>query len=472
MAIQKTILWYDLETYGLSPRVDRIAQAAMIRTNLSLEIIDEPILLYGKLSPDYLPSPESCMITGLTPLDINGREDSLSEYELIKRINDEFLVPGTVGVGYNSMNFDDECIRSTLYRNLFDPYERENFKMRSRWDIINLVRATRDLRPEGMVFEKRNDETGFVSFRLTDLTEENNIEQVGAHDALVDVYATINVARMIKEKQPNLFSWAFTNRTKVDIWRLLDVERHTPMLHTSALYASENGNTHPIIPLWRNREKSNDIWCFDLTKEIPDSLEEVEDMKEAGFVRVMTNKCPFIAPLSVLNHKVEERLGFRKKDIEEKAKALVRDKRFLFDLSPLFTNTTYQDEEKDPDFTIYERFLSQSDKERLNKIRELPPERKLKDGDYNFDDPKYYKLLWRMVGRNWPDVFDEEEKQKWKNFCASRLINPPSKYQRTMELYMRECDEILESIERTPQEKIIAKKLKDYGLLLSREVLD
>ena len=471
MALEKTILWYDLETYGLSPRVDRIAQVAMIRTDLSLEIVSDPILLYGRLSPDYLPSPESCLVTGLTPLDINEKKESLSEYDLIKRVNDEFLVPGTIGVGYNNIGFDDECIRSTLYRNLFDPYERENFKMRSRWDIINLVRATRDLRPEGMVFEKKNPDTGFVSFRLTDLTEENNIEQEGAHDALVDVIATINVARMIKEKQPKLYAWAFNNRTKVDVWRLLDVERHTPMLHTSALYASENGNTHPVIPLWRNKEKSNDIWCFDLTKEIPESLEGMENLRDAGFVRVQSNKCPFIAPMNVLNKKVEERIGFTKAGMEEKARMIVKDHRYLFDLSPLFQSNEFVDEESDPDYTIYGKFLSKNDRDRLDKIRALPPERKLKDGDYNFDDPKYYKLLWRLVGRNWPEVFDEEERRKWKNFCASRLINPPSKHQKTLELYMRECSEIIDSLERDAKDKLIAKKLMDYGHLLEKEIL-
>ena len=129
------------------------------------------------------------------------------------------------------------------------------------------------------------------------------------------------------------------------------------------------------------------------------------------------------------------------------------------------------DEESDPDYTIYGKFLSKNDRDRLDKIRALPPERKLKDGDYNFDDPKYYKLLWRLVGRNWPEVFDEEERRKWKNFCASRLINPPSKHQKTLELYMRECSEIIDSLERDAKDKLIAKKLMDYGHLLEKEIL-
>ena len=196
MNYAKSILWYDLETFGLNPHVDRIAQAAFIRTDLELNIIEEPQILYAKLTDDYLPNPESVIITGITPQFVN--EHGIDEYDFIRRINDMFMVPGTVGAGFNSINFDDECIRTTLYRNLFDPYQREYKEGRSRWDIMNLVRATKDLRPDGIEFSKKNPETGYTSFKLTDLTEENHIEQEGAHDALVDVRATIEVAKLIK----------------------------------------------------------------------------------------------------------------------------------------------------------------------------------------------------------------------------------------------------------------------------------
>ncbi len=211
----RTILWYDLETFGLNPRYDRIAQAAMIRTDMNLNIVGEPILLYSKLSPDYLPSPSSCMVTHITPQEVN--EKGIPEAEFIGKIREEMMVPDTITAGYNNVKFDDECIRATLYRNLYDPFEREYKNRCSRWDLINLVRATRDLRPDGINFTKLNPETGTVSFKLTDLTEENNIEQVGAHDALVDVYATIDVARLIKEKQPKLFLYALNHRYKKEV---------------------------------------------------------------------------------------------------------------------------------------------------------------------------------------------------------------------------------------------------------------
>ena len=119
----RTILWYDLETFGLNPRYDRIAQAAAIRTDMDLNPIGEPIVLYAKLSQDYLPTPSSCLITGITPQEVN--EKGICEAEFIKKLRAEFMMPGTIAAGYNSIGFDDEVIRNTLYRNLYDPYERE-----------------------------------------------------------------------------------------------------------------------------------------------------------------------------------------------------------------------------------------------------------------------------------------------------------------------------------------------------------
>ena len=469
MNYAKSILWYDLETFGLNPRVDRIAQAALIRTDLQLNIIEEPVLLYSKLTDDYLPTPESCIVTRLTPQEVN--EKGIREYDFIKKINDMFLVPGTVAAGFNNVNFDDECIRATLYRNLFDPFEREYKEGRSRWDIMNLVRATKDLRPEGIDFSAINPETGYTSFKLTDITKSNGIDQIGAHDALVDVRATIEVARLIRDKQPKLFSYAFKTRFKNEIWAQIDLIRHRPFLHTSAAYVSERGNTHPLIPLMTNKERGNEVYCFDLTFPIPESLEGIEDLREAGIVKVLANKCPFVAPLSVLNSEAEKRLGFTRKEIEEKAESIRRSHRYLFDLDSLINVKKEYENETDADYTIYDKFMSEADKAKLKDIARLSPKEKLKAGEYNFEDEKYHKLLWRMVARNWPESLSEKERMQWKNFCASRLINPPSKFSRPLELYLRECEEHMASIETDAQDKLIYKALYDYGKDLERRIL-
>ena len=176
----QTFFWYDLETFGLNPNFDRIAQFAGVRTNMNLEVIDKPLMLYCTLSPDYLPTPQSCLITHITPQIVNER--GINEAQFISRINKEFSVPNTIVTGFNNLKFDDEFIRNALYRNFFDPYEREFKNGCSRWDILDLVRAAHDLRPEGINWNHKT-EKGNPSFKLVYIAEDNNLKQEHAHDA-------------------------------------------------------------------------------------------------------------------------------------------------------------------------------------------------------------------------------------------------------------------------------------------------
>lgn len=200
----ETFLWYDLETFGLNARYDRIAQFAAVRTDMNLNVIEEPHLFYCKLSDDYLPDPLSVLVTGITPQLAN--EKGLRENEFIGKINELMSVPKTCSVGFNTLRFDDEFIRFSLFRNFHDPYLREYDKGNSRWDILDLARAAYDLRPDGLNWPAKK-ENGMPSFKLVDLAAANNIENKAAHDALNDVWVTIEVARLIQQKQPKLFSY-------------------------------------------------------------------------------------------------------------------------------------------------------------------------------------------------------------------------------------------------------------------------
>ena len=206
----QSLFWHDYETSGVNPSLDQPLQFAGIRTNESLEIIDDPVLIYCKPHLDIIPSPVACLVTKISP-QIADRE-GLKEPEFIKKIFNEMIKPGTCTVGYNSIKFDDEFTRFTLYRNFFDPYEREWKNGNTRWDIINMMRLARALRPEGIEWPNHDD--GKPSFKLEDLTRANGIEHSGAHDALADVYATIELAKLVRLKQPRLFHYIYRIRKK------------------------------------------------------------------------------------------------------------------------------------------------------------------------------------------------------------------------------------------------------------------
>ena len=134
---------------------------------------------------------------------------------------------GTPGViGFNNIRYDDEMTRYTFYRNFIDPYEYSWKNGNSRWDLLDLVCACYALRPDGIEWPLDNE--GMLSFRLEKLTEANGIEHTNAHDAMSDVYATIEIAKLIKQKQPKLFQYFFENRGKKEIEKLINTAKMTP----------------------------------------------------------------------------------------------------------------------------------------------------------------------------------------------------------------------------------------------------
>ena len=143
-----TFFFYDLETSGLSSSDDRIMQFAGQRTNLNLEEIGEPVNLLVKLANDTLPSPSAILTTKITPQ--STQQDGISEPELSKFLSEQVFTPETIILGFNSVRFDDKFIQHLFWRNFYDPYEWQWKDGRSRWDMLDVVRMTRALRPEGI----------------------------------------------------------------------------------------------------------------------------------------------------------------------------------------------------------------------------------------------------------------------------------------------------------------------------------
>ena len=153
-----TFVWHDYETFGTDVRRDRPAQFAAIRTDAELREIGEPVMAYCQPATDYLPDPDACLITGITPQECLAKGEP--EAAFAARIERLLAEPGTIGVGYNTIRFDDEVTRFLFWRNLIDPYAREWQNGCGRWDLLDLVRATWALRPEGITWPQRPDGGG------------------------------------------------------------------------------------------------------------------------------------------------------------------------------------------------------------------------------------------------------------------------------------------------------------------------
>ena len=224
----QTFFFYDLETSGLSAREDRIMQFAGQRTDMELNPIGEPYNLLVALSDDTLPSPDALMVTGITPQ--KTVDEGYSEAQFARILSDEIFTPGTIAVGFNNVRFDDEFVRHLLWRNFYDPYEWCWKDGRSRWDLLDVVRMTRALRPEGINWPV--DENGEPTNRLELITRENGIAHENAHDALSDVDALIDVAKLIRDKQPQLFEYLLKIRDKKQVAQLVNLADKKPFVQS------------------------------------------------------------------------------------------------------------------------------------------------------------------------------------------------------------------------------------------------
>ncbi len=426
--------WHDYETWGANPRIDRPSQFAGIRTDENLNIIGEPLMIYCQPTADFLPHPEAVLITGITPQ--KALNDGISEAEFFYKIHTEFTKTNTCIVGYNNIRFDDEVTRFGFYRNYFDPYAYSWQNSNSRWDILDLMRITNALRPEGINWPQ-NDK-GFTSFKLTDLTAANNIEQVGAHDALVDVKATIAMAKLVKEKQPRLFDFYFELRNKQRISDLVNLIKPQILLHVSGMFPAEQGCLAPIIPLLANPSNSNEIICYNLRfnpqqflaltaeqiqlKLYTKTLDLAEGEQRIPLKGVHLNKSPALAPVKTLTAEQAEKWQVNWDEINQHHQILMSDPDLISRLGKVYKQSR-EFEESDADSALYEGFISREDRMRCNQLLAANPD-DLADWDPDsFQDKRLRILLFRYRARNFPKTLSSDESQRWMNFCQSRLLD-------------------------------------------------
>ncbi|GAB5452684.1 MAG: exodeoxyribonuclease I [Halioglobus sp.] len=480
----QTFYWHDYETFGANPARDRPVQFAGIRTDAELNVVGEPVMIYSRPANDFLPHPGACLVTGITPQ--LALEKGVPECEFIARIHEQLSLPGTCGVGYNSLRFDDEVTRYTLYRNFFDPYAREWQNGNSRWDIIDMLRTACALRPQGIIWPERED--GLPSFKLEDLTVANGIAHEGAHDALADVHATIAMARLVREKQPKLYSYLLEHRDKKSVLAQLDIDGMKPLLHVSGMFGARRNNIALIVPIAIHPVNSNEVICWDLgvSPELlvdsdADTIRQLlysrsdqlpEDVQRPGLKSVHINRCPVLLPAKMADPETAQRLGmdgaacrahlaelraFRDRDargFQDKVQAIYRGREFAPD--------------SDPDTMLYGGgFFSEQDKRTMAQVRSTPAD-ELGATSFAFEDKRLPEMLFRYRARNYLATLSPEEHAQWEEFRFQRLTEPDSGASLTLESFHAELEERLAANELTPGQREVLLALQEYadGLLV------
>jgi exodeoxyribonuclease-1 len=469
-----TFLWHDYETFGAQVRRDRPAQFAAIRTDAELNEIGEPLMLYCQPAPDFLPDPVSCLITGITPQQCLER--GVPEYQFAATIEAAFSQPGTIGVGYNTIRFDDEITRFMFWRNLIDPYAREWQNQCGRWDLLDVVRMTYALRPEGIEWPLRED--GRPSFKLEHLAKANGLLHEAAHDALSDVRATIALARLIRQHQPKLFDFCFAlhkkDRVAEEMGMHLPASQRPPFLHVTGMFPAERGCMALVQPLATHPTNKNEVLVWDCSHD-PQELFGLDAATIAlrmfsktsalpeGVTRlpvksIHMNKSPMlVANLKTLSPELATRWGLDLEQGRIHAQAAANGP----DMSAIWEQVYGRNAPAAPDVDedLYGGFVGNGDRRKLAALRADSPQQ-LAQASPAFDDDRLTELLWRYRARNFPDSLSAAEKAEWEQHRAARLFDGAGGA-RTIEQLFAEIDQLQEEADERGEH--ILGELYDYA---------
>lgn len=455
-------------------------QFAGLRTDLDLNPVGEPLVIYARPANDFLPQPQACLVTGISPQ--QALAEGLPECEFMARIHAELARPGTCGVGYNSLRFDDEVTRYSLYRNFFDPYAREWQNGNSRWDIIDMLRTAWALRPQGIEWPRRED--GHASFRLEELTAANGIAHEAAHDALSDVYATIAMARLLRERQPRLFNYLFGHRDKRSVSVLLDVAAMKPVLHVSGMFGAERHFTSLVVPLAVHPCNRNEIICYDLMVDpaplVQMSPEDIQTLlytrseelpvgvERPGLKSIHLNRCPVVVPAKMADAAIATRIGLdgercrrhlvTLREMRQQGDAQTWQQRWQAIYSARALN-----EITDPDRMLYSGgFFSDADRRTMDRIRTMAPA-ELAGQSFVFEDDRLAEMLFRYRARNYPDTLNEQEFGQWEDFRYQRLTDPAADAGLCLETWQQEIEALLAAGDLPADKEQLLQDLLAYG---------
>ena len=448
--MSETIYWYDFETTGTDSIADRAIQFAGVRTDYDLNVLGEPLNLLCRPGSDTVPDPEAIKVTGIRMSDLEA--NGMTEADFCAAILEEFTQPQTCVAGFNSIRFDDEFMRQMSYRNFFDPYAREWQGGNSRWDVIDMFRMAYALRPEGMEWVVNE---GVPSFRLELMTAANGVNHEGAHDAVADVLATIEITRLLKNKQPRLYQYLFSLRSKKQVLQQLYPLGKTPLIHVSSMYPAAQSCLAVVVPLCVLPGNSNAVVCYDLS-EPPDALIRANaldierlvftssaklgaDERRIPLKTIHINRCPAIAPMKTMGDSDMTRLGIDIAACEKHMRAIQQASGIVEKISEAFSMNRFE-ETDDPDFMLYQGdFFSSADVAVMHEMRLAEPGL-LKSFSGRFQDPRLDEMLFRYRARNYPETLDAQEATRWRSKCAVRINDTLPDKKRRLEVMLNESD--------------------------------
>ena len=357
------LVFYDFETCSSNVSYGQIIQAAAVLVNDNFQELDR---YEGrcKLSPGIIPEAMALIVNKTTPKML--KETNLSHYQMVRQMMEKFNQwKNSIFIGYNSINFDEEFLRRTLFKNLDYPYLTVT-NGNERADLFGLARASHLYYP-GCIKTPISDKNNPV-FKLDQLAPMNGIKHNDAHSAISDVLATIEIAKLLSKSAPNVWKASLLTTSKD---KTMQIIKNELTFCTDFFYY---GKSFPFVltflcehPQWGYP------MCFDL-KEDPNFYFNLEknELKKAlnktpKVVRTIKHKKhPIIMNSKYgMNFEIYKKIGLNK--LQERAKLIQKNKEFANRVSKIMDEDLREKQDFDSqedvyaEESIYKKFTTKED---------------------------------------------------------------------------------------------------------------
>lgn len=459
--MQKTFLFYDIETSGLNPAFDQIIQFAAIRTDQHLNELERYDWVI-KPNPDVVPSPVA-MMTHRTPLSIWQKGEP--ELIVIKRIHELLNTPGTMSIGYNSLGFDDEFLRFNFYRNLLSPYTHQYENSCSRGDLYPITVLYYLFHANILTWPTKNEK---ISLKLEALKDRNGLAEGLAHTAMVDIEATIALAKIFMQ---HLSTWNYAlgyfdkieDSARQKKLPLLFGKKYA--IAVDGIFGADANFCAPLLCLGEHYHYKNQSCWLRLDTE---TLSHVTAGEVAVHTWVINKKLAEPGFLLPASEKYQEKLSGSKKSLLKKNISwLENNPEMLSLIKEHYCDFTYPKYENvAPEAALYyQGFWSAQEKVFARKFHEAPREKKSTVID-NITSPLLKKLAIHALARMDESLLSFEQADIWAESLAyakaspEEIIDHKGKTKLSTPEALRQLQELLNSDAIDAEQKSLLQELK------------
>jgi exodeoxyribonuclease I len=434
--MKKTYLFYDIESTGLSQCFDQVLQFAAIRTDLAFNEIEREEV-FVKLNPDVIPSPYAFLTHQIPISDVlNG----LPEIDAMKKIHAMMNQPGTISVGYNTLGFDDEFLRFSFYRNLLTPYTHQYANQCSRMDIFPMTVLYFLYKKSALQWPETD---GKISLKLDNINQANHFVSGQAHNALVDVEATVALAKALA-KEKDMWDYVcgyFNKQTEMQRSMKLPqtVENHREGLMIMSKLGAAKRFQAPVLCLGTHHVYKNQT-CW-LRLDLP-KLRETDKKSPEKSTWVINKKWGepgFALPLQekYLAHMAHERL----EEAEKNKKWLKQHPGVFHAICDYYLNYQYPlVANTDVDAALYVTdFWDKNDIAMCREFHEASSEEKAKQ-IHHFRNPHLKAMAIRLLGRHYPETLDVEANEEYQHYLEKVFSeHPPISFKGETKYSQQQC---------------------------------